>query len=127
MAKQSKTNKWGVFALEIIGAIIFLWLVFAVLNGNAYENSMWSGAGLWLPLLYPAALLSAIGLFFISFSAVWKYGEVATKSGVPVSMLLSAIAGFTTLALTVGSTVYMVAALVAFIISFVGTEFQHAE
>jgi hypothetical protein len=36
MAKQFKANKWGVFALEFIGAVIFLWLVFAVLNGNAY-------------------------------------------------------------------------------------------
>ncbi len=127
MAKQFKANKWGVFALEFIGAVIFLWLVFAVLNGNAYENSAWSGAGLWLPLLYTAAIVSAIALFFVSFTSVWKYGEIATKTGVPMSMMVSLIAGFTTLALTVGSTTYMIAALVAFIISFVGTEFQHAE
>jgi hypothetical protein len=127
MAKQYKANKWGVFALEFIGAVIFLWLVFAVLNGNAYENTAWSGAGLWLPLIYPAALISAMALFFVSFSNVWRFGEVATKSGVPVSMVISVIAGFTTLVLTVGSLVYMITALAAFVIAFVGTLFQHAE
>lgn len=126
MAKKSEANRWGVFALEVIGAVIFLWLAFAVLNGNAYENSAWSGATTWLPLLYPAAIIGAIGLFLVSFSNIWGYDKLLTKNGVPVAMCLSMLTGFVTLALTIGNQGYAIVALIAFVLSFVGSAVQHA-
>lgn len=112
MAK-SQTN-WGIFALEFIGSLIFLALVFSN-SYNNYMNSAWGGAALWLPVFYAAAVISSISLFFISFATIagWKGAERG-------AMCATIGASFSLFALTAGNFTYFIAAIIGFIIAFIG-------
>jgi hypothetical protein len=117
MAKQ--TNNWGIFALEFIGSLFFLAVVF--LNTGAYANSAWGGAALWLPLLYAVGVIGAIALFFISFGSLMGMGDKAAYG----AMKATVCTGIVLSALTYGNITYFAATLIGFIIAFIGSSLAY--
>ncbi|MGC8662366.1 MAG: hypothetical protein ACP5RT_01105 [Candidatus Micrarchaeia archaeon] len=115
MAKQ--TTNWGVFALELIGSIFFLAVIYV--STGSYMNSNWTGAALWLPLLYAIGIVGAIALFLISFgNLVNGIDEHALTMG---AMKATICTGIALAALSFGNTTYFVATLIGFIIAFIGS------
>jgi hypothetical protein len=115
MAKGTRTNP-AAFVLQFIGSIIYLALVYLLSTGSvAFGQAI---TAVWLPLLYAGAVVSSIILFIVSFTyllqnAGHKFGMAAgcaTVSG-----------GFALIALSMGSTAYLVAAIIGFIIAVIGT------
>ncbi len=107
-------NNWGIFALEFIGSLIFLALVFSS-NYNSFMNGSWGAAALWLPILYAIAAVSSIALFFISFASIagWKGAEKG-------AMCATVSAAVTLFALTAGNSLYFISAIIGFVIAFIG-------
>lgn len=123
MAKQSKERKSGVFALEFVGSLFYLAVVFTGM-ATSYMNPVWNAAAtLWLPLLYGAAVISAIALFFVSFANLsapnWKTSKCA--------LCASVIGGFSLVALTAGNATFFLASIIGFVLAFVGSGMANME
>lgn len=116
MPKNARDSKnLTAFALEFLGSLIFLYLVFGT-------GTQLQGGGVWLPILWAAAVISAVMLFFVSLGNLTNMGNVSWGA-----MRLSTIAGFSTIALTVttvGSTsgLYWIAIL-GFVLGLLGSFF----
>ncbi len=114
MAKGSRSNPTA-FVLQFIGSIIYLALVYLLSTGSvAFGQAV---STIWLPLLYAGAVVSSIILFIVSFTyllqgAGHKFGMAAGCAAVT--------AGFTLIALSLGSTAYLTAAIIGFIIAVIG-------
>lgn len=115
MAKQ--TTDWGVFALEFIGSLFFLAIVFTT-NGS-FMNGAWGGAALWLPLLYAVAVIGSIALFFVSFGNLIPGIDKKAVSMCAKQATLGV--GIALVALTYGNAAYFAATLIGFIIAFIGS------
>ncbi len=115
MAGKSHTNP-SAFALEIIGSLIYLYLVYVVsVGGYGIGNPVLSGAGtVWLPILYSMAVIGAVMLFLASFTNLAE-GEHLRK----VAFAPAVLTGFALVAFTAGSN-WIWAAIVAFVISVIG-------
>jgi hypothetical protein len=115
MAKQ--TTNWGVFALEFIGSLFFLAVIFT--STGTYMNSNWGAAALWLPLLYAIGVIGAIALFFVSFGNLINGLDLhAVSAG---AMKATVCTGIVLAALTYGNTTYFITTLIGFIIAFIGS------
>jgi multisubunit Na+/H+ antiporter MnhF subunit len=115
MAKE--TTNWGVFALEFIGSLFFLAVVFT--TSGAYMNTSWGAAALWLPLLYGIGVVGALALFFVSFgNLIPGIDEKAVSAGAMKATLFTSIV---LAALTYGNTTYFATVLIGFIIAFIGS------
>lgn len=100
----AKVKAWPK-VLQFVASLVFLYVIFV---GRPTEG--WSlsalGAASWLaPLLYAAAVLSTIALFFISLVGLgWSGKSIPEAGGKMMPMMASkslGIAGFTLLVLTV--------------------------
>jgi multisubunit Na+/H+ antiporter MnhF subunit len=114
MTKQ--TTNWGVFALEFIGSLFYLAVVFT--TSGSYMNNAWSSAALWLPLLYAVAVIGSIALFFVSFANLMALDERAVSMG---AMEATVCTGIVLAALTYGNSTYFAATLIGFILAFLGS------
>lgn len=87
--------------LRFVASLFFLYVLF---GGTTAGNGWWSpwvtaGAGsLWLPILFGAAVLSSIALFFGSLAGL------IFKSNLVMSWKVQTIAAFALVALTVSTT-----------------------
>ena len=111
------TTNWGVFALEFIGSLFFLAVVFTT-NGT-YMNGNWGAAALWLPLLYAIGVVGSIALFFVSFGNLMPgIDEKAVAAG---AMKATVCTSVVLAALTYGNMAYFATVLIGFIIAFIGS------
>ncbi|MGC8888988.1 MAG: hypothetical protein ACP5K3_03430 [Candidatus Micrarchaeia archaeon] len=115
MARQ--TTNWGIFALEFIGSLFYLAIVFS--TSGTFMNNNWGVAALWLPLLYAIGVIGSIALFFISFgNMVNGLDEKAVSMG---AMKATVCTGIVLAALTYGNAAYFAATLIGFIVAFIGS------
>lgn len=116
---MAKSNvKYGVFALELVAALIFLAVAFTWAP-NATTSTF---AQVWQPLLYGAAVIGSIALFIISF------GTLAAKTETTFAHVGSCaviVTGFALVILTYGTPLPMIAALIGFIVGFAGSGMAH--
>ena len=113
MAKERGTNP-AAFVLQFIGSIIYLALVYLISTGSVAFGAAVSS--IWLPLLYAGAVVSSIILFIVSFTYLMGAGQ---KFGMTAGC--AAIAGgFALVALSLGSTTYLLTAIVGFILAVIG-------
>ena len=114
MAKQ-KHGLLGAFALELIGSIVYLYVVvvFSALSMGGASSVI--GGGIWQPVLVGISVVGAISLFFASFANISgaKYVSFAAKGSV--------ITGFALAALTFGNGTLFLISIVGFILSFLGS------
>jgi hypothetical protein len=111
------TPNWGVFALEFIGSLFFLAVVFT--TSGAYMNNSWGAAALWLPLLYAIGVVGSIALFFVSFGNLMPgIDEKAVSTG---AMKATVCTSIVLAALTYGNMAYFATVLIGFIIAFIGS------
>lgn len=107
--------------LRFIASLFFLYVLFGGTTAGSGWWSPWAftGAGsLWLPLLFGAAVLSTIALFFSSVA-----GMVLKKSSGAMGWKTALIASFSLVALTVSpawSAVFWVVIL-GFILSWIAS------
>lgn len=105
-------------ALQFIGSLIFLGLIFWGGVGAQYNTGSWNalGGGVWLPVFFSLGVIASIALFFVSTANLAGSGGVYRYGG----MQLAAVAGVCLTALTYGSPGYFWAAVVGFIIAVIG-------
>ena len=105
-------------ALQFIGSLIFLGLIFWGGVGAQYSMHSWNsfGGGVWLPVFFSLAVVASIALFFVSIANLASPGGIYRHGG----MQLAAVAGICLTALTYGSASYFWAAVVGFIIAVIG-------
>lgn len=115
MAGKSHTNP-GAFALEMIGSLIYLYLVYAVsASGYGMGNPVLSGNGMvWLPILYSIAVIGAVMLFLVSFTNLIEAEHLRKAAFAP-----TVLTGFALVAFTAGSN-WIWAVIVAFVLSVIG-------
>lgn len=113
---MAKANTGAVFALEIIGSLIYLGVI--ALMGTSFSTVLNGYGSLWTPLLYGAAVLASIALFITSFANFSHMGEFLGK----YAFCESALAAFSLFILTAGvySNIWFGAAIVGFVISMLG-------
>jgi hypothetical protein len=104
-AKATKSKSAWPNGLRFVASLFFLYVLFGGTSAGSGWWSPWvvSGAGsLWLPILFGAAVLSSIALFFSSiaglafkadFGAGWKVQSVAAFAlvALTVSTILSSV------------------------------------
>ncbi|MCL4389199.1 MAG: hypothetical protein M1528_00225 [Candidatus Marsarchaeota archaeon] len=120
MARGRTSGKdYGAFGLEFIGGIFFLVAVafFATAGYSGMLASWNSGiASIWLPFIYPVAILAAIAVFLTSFANLGGMGGMASWA----SNKLAWAAAATLIVLTFG-TYGMWFAILGFILSIIGS------
>lgn len=111
----------NVFALQFIGSLIFLIIVFtATAFGGSYPLAQWGGAA-WKPVLYLIAAVGSIALFLLSFANLM---EIKKSLAVGV-MVISVITGISLVGLTYGNSSYYLVAILGFVLSFIGSAMAH--
>ena len=111
------------YVLEIVGSLIFI--VLLIYTASSFSNyTSTSGlfalaaGGFWLPVLYAAAAVAPIMLFFASFSNLMIS---AASRGDKWPLCLSIISGFSWVALSAGSSGLTFVSIIGFIISLLGS------
>jgi hypothetical protein len=110
--------------LRFVASLFFLYVLFGGTSAGSGWWSAWvtSGAGaLWLPILFGAAVLSSIALFFSSLAGLVFKTSMGMMSG-----KTQTIAAFALIALTVSltwSSVFWIV-VVGFILGWVGNALE---
>lgn len=123
MAKSipNKSNP-GAFALEFVGSIIYLALVYLTSSGLTAVGSFSTAViGVWLPLLYAAGVLSAVSLFLLSFTNLIKGNPMGKAGMAPV-----AIGAFSFIAMTAGNFGLVAVAVIGFVLGAAGAAYAKA-
>lgn len=95
-APKQKMNAWP-NVLRFIASLLFLYVIFAGQSMGWWSQWVSSGAGsVWLPILFGAAVLATIGLFFSSLAGI----AMPNMKGGAMSMKVMMLASFTLVALT---------------------------
>jgi hypothetical protein len=107
--------------LRFIASLLFLYVIFIGTGANWWSPWVASGVGaVWLPILFGAAVLSSIALFFSSLAGIaWKFGGA-------MSWKVLMLASFTLVALTASpffSTGFWIVIL-AFLIGWMGSAME---
>ncbi|MGC8669708.1 MAG: hypothetical protein ACP5TL_00970 [Candidatus Micrarchaeia archaeon] len=116
-----KESNSGVFALEFIGSLFYLFVVYELLSGAVGINALFSGTGaFWLPIFVSVSIISTIILFFYSFSYISSSPLSIKVGNCNLDGLVAVMAGITLVTLTMSSTYLLVLTMIGFIISFIG-------
>ncbi len=120
-ASSGKTNP-GAFALEFVGSLIYLALVYVTSSGAAAGGSFATAiVAVWLPLLYAVGVLSAVSLFILSFTNLMKNNPITRAAMAP-----ACAGGFAFVAMTAGNPLMVVVAIIGFVIASAGTIYAKA-
>ncbi|OJT94165.1 hypothetical protein Micr_00417 [Candidatus Micrarchaeum sp.] len=118
---SGKTNP-GAFALEFVGSLIYLALVYVTSSGTAAAGSFATAiTAVWLPLLYAVGVLSAVSLFILSFTNLIKNNPIARAAIAP-----ACAGGFSFVAMTAGNPLMVVVAIIGFVIASAGAAYAKA-
>ncbi len=116
-----KETNGGVFALEFIGSLFYLFVAYELISGAVGVNALFSGTGaFWLPIFASLAVISTIILFFYSFTYLSKYPIRMELGGCTIDAVVTAVAAITMVALTFSNGGYLALTLIGFIIAFIG-------
>ncbi len=122
-SKHIKKSNPLAFGFEFVGSIIYILLLFLVLGSNsgsgASSSLLASATLLWLPLLFAAAVISAIMLFFLSFANLMQNNFMQRAAG-----CAAIVGGFSLVALSVSNALYIWIAVIGFIIAIFGVAFS---
>ena len=123
MARHSAGGKninIGVFALELVGSLFFLFLVYLMAFRSMPIGPVFAGTGtFWLPIFAGVSVLVAVAMFFFSLTYLSELKLIAGEYTKNMGLKLAAVAGLTFFAITIG-TQYFVVALAGFILSLIG-------
>jgi hypothetical protein len=122
-AKAQAKQNWFAFFLQLLGSVIFLWVVFAGIpqmwSALFVGSGIFAGVGsFWAPIFLGASVISSVALFFASF------GEITGWNGPRLSMMgleTSAVAGLTLAAMTWTSQPLLWASVIGFVLTFLGS------
>ena len=118
-AMSKKTNP-GVFALEFVGSLFYLFLVYLMGLNKMPISVVFSGTGsFWLPVFVGVSILAAIALFVFSFTYLGEPKILAGERTKNMGLQLAMVLGITFFALTIG-TQYFFVALIGFILALIG-------
>ncbi len=112
----------GAFALEMIGSLIYLFLVYFVsISGYGLGNPLLSGQGsVWLPILYATAFIGAVLFFITSFGNLRADSRFKKAATAPAVLTAFALVTFT------AGTNWLWLALVGFVLSIIGVGISEA-
>ncbi|MCL5007471.1 MAG: hypothetical protein M1164_02210 [Candidatus Marsarchaeota archaeon] len=125
MAKQSMRSRKGqsnvgTFALEFVGSLFYLVLVYLMAADEMVASPVFANVGtFWLPVYVGIAIVSAIAMFFFSFTYLADASILSGMHTKNMGLILALASGITFLTLTVGSA-YFIVALVGFVLSVIG-------
>ncbi len=125
---RGKGIAYGAFGLEFLGGIFFLVTAALLLNagstGYSSALSAWNTgvASLWLPFIYPIAILASIAVFLVSFANLAGMG--GRTSGMAAKITWAAAIA---LLLMTAGTSWMWLVVIGFILSTVGSAFSMKE
>ncbi|MEM3841602.1 MAG: hypothetical protein QXN59_02840 [Candidatus Micrarchaeaceae archaeon] len=119
MHRRAQSNV-GTFALEFVGSLFYLVLVYVIALDSMPLSPAFVNVGtFWLPVYVGIGIVSAIAMFFFSFTYL---AEASILSGMHTrnfGLILALASGLTFLTMTVGSA-YFIIALVGFVLSVIG-------
>ena len=121
MARGKSGMAYGAFGLEFLGGIFFLVTAALLLNaGNTgYSSALgaWNTgiASLWLPFIYPVAILASIAVFLVSFANLAGRGGRAAGAAAKLTWAASIA-----LLLMTAGTSWMWLVVIGFILSIIG-------
>lgn len=117
-------QNWVAFALELIGSLILLWVVFwGVTVLMPSMASVWGVAngGFWLPLFLGVGVIASVALLFQSFANV-AMSDCDCGCGCARGAKKTAfVAGVALVAITWGSSMWLWSTLIGFVIAYLGT------
>ena len=102
------------FFFEFLASIVYLLITFTAIGG-AYYYAMLSAAPLE-PLLFSAAMIGAIALFFISFINLGAFSNMNRGA-----WLVGGLTGFILLSITLGNNLYFLLSLFGFALAAIGS------
>ena len=70
VSSKQRSGNAAAHALQFIGSLIFLGLIFWGGVGTQYSMNSWNalGGGVWLPVFFSLAVVASIALFFVSIA-----------------------------------------------------------
>ncbi len=107
------------FVLQLMGSIVMLIVLFSGF-GYVYPMAKWA-AYVWQPVFYSVAILSSLFLLVAGFSNLLK----TRRNIVNASLAAAMVAGFCIAGLTYGNFAFLVAGLIGFSLSFIGSGLSH--
>lgn len=111
----------GVFALEFIGSLFYLFVVYEFISNAIGMNALFSGTGaFWLPIFASLAVLTSIILFFYSFTYLSSNRIEMKLLNCTADSMATIIGGITLVALTIASADYLAITLIGFVIALLG-------
>jgi hypothetical protein len=120
MHSGNKRTNEGVFALEFVGSLFYLVLVYLMAANAMRVSVVFSGTGsFWLPVFAGVSVIAAISLFVFSFTYLAEPKIISGEHTKNLGLYFAAATGVTFTAMTLG-TVLFVFAFAGFILSLIG-------
>ncbi len=120
MSHSGRNANAGVFALEFIGSLFYLFLVYLMAVDKMSVGPAFTGTGtFWLPVFVGVSILSAIALFVVSFTYLSEPKILAGWHTKHLGLKLAAVTGLTFFSITIG-TPYFIVALAGFVLALIG-------
>ncbi len=117
MVAKGANNKAIAFALEFVGSLIYLGVLFGS-NASIYGSSLTAAGALWLPILYAVAVVASIALFFLSFG---NYIAKDVKMITTYACGATGLGAFSLVALLWSNSGFFAGTIIGFIIAMIGT------
>ncbi|MEM0159764.1 MAG: hypothetical protein QW046_04820 [Candidatus Micrarchaeaceae archaeon] len=108
----AKKSVMGIYALEVIASLVYIWVTFFSGGVNANGTAM----GILQPIVYAIAAISSIAIFFLSIGGILWGWNAKILSSIKGSFTASSIA---LIALT-AANFNMAVVIVGFIIGLIG-------
>jgi len=117
---RSRQTNGGVFALEFVGSLFYLVLVYLMAADVMPVGAVFGGTGsFWLPVFAGISVVAAIALFVFSFTYLAEPKLISGEHTKNLGLYFAAATGITFFAMTLGTS-YFVLALAGFILSLIG-------
>lgn len=117
-------QNWVAFALELVGSLLLLWVLF----GGAMTlwptlSSVWGSSigGFWTPVFIGTAAIASVMLFFQSFANIAMPGEGCGCIHSLGAKKTALVAGVALVALTWGNATFVWMTLIGFVLAYLGT------
>jgi hypothetical protein len=120
MHSSNKQTNGGVFALEFVGSLFYLVLVYLMAADDMPVGVVFNGTGsFWLPVFAGVSVIAAIALFVFSFTYLAEPKVISGEHTKNLGLYFAAATGITFTAMTLGTS-YFVLAFAGFVLSLIG-------